>query len=190
MVAGTNGFVTAFVAGMAFGTVFPRHDDELLVFTQESGTLMSLLVWFIFGAVMLVPGLEGATWRDVLFAVLALTVARMAPVALSLGGMGLDRATVAFVGWFGPRGLASVVFGLLAVDSLAPADARVVLAAVTVTVALSVLLHGITASPLAARYGKVAARLHPEQPEHVCAPPVATRSLRRSLRRPPEQSPG
>ena len=59
VLAGTNGFVAAFVAGMAFGTVFPRHDDELLEFSQEAGTLMSLLVWFVFGAVMLVPGLDG-----------------------------------------------------------------------------------------------------------------------------------
>ena len=133
---------------------------------------MSLLVWFVFGAVMLVPGLDGATWRDLAFAVLALTVVRMLPVALSLVGAGLDRSTVAFVGWFGPRGLASVVFGLVAVDTLAPTEARVVLAAVTVTVALSVLLHGVTASPLAARYGRVAAAPAPrgtracERPPH------------------------
>ena len=140
---------------------------------------MSLLVWFVFGAVMLVPGLDRATWRDVVFAVLALTVVRMVPVALSLVGAGLDRSTVAFVGWFGPRGLASVVFGLITVDTLAPAEAKVVLAAVTVTVALSVLLHGVTASPLAARYGRVAARLHLEGPEHVSARPITTRSLQR-----------
>ena len=179
LLAGTNGFVAAFVAGMAFGSAFRRDVDERIEFSQEAGTLMSLLVWFIFGALMLVPGLEGATWRDVVFAVLALTVVRMVPVALSLVGAGLDRSTVAFVGWFGPRGLASVVFGLVAVDTLAPADAKVVLAAVTVTVALSVLLHGVTASPLAARYGTVTARLHSERPEHASARPLTTRSLGR-----------
>ena len=179
VLAGTNGFVAAFVGGMTFGTAFPRHDDELLEFSREAGTLMSLLVWFVFGAAMLVPGLDGATWRDVVFAVFALTVARMIPVALSLAGAGLDHKTVAFVGWFGPRGLASVVFALIAVDTLAAAEARIVLAAVTVTVAMSVLLHGITASPLAARYGRVADRLHPERPEHVSAPHLTTRSLRR-----------
>ena len=97
-------------------------------------------------------------WRDAVFALLALTVLRMVPVAIALAGTGLDRATVAFVGWFGPRGLASVVFGLIAVDSLAPSESKVVLGAVTLTVALSVLLHGVTASPLAARYGAYAAR--------------------------------
>jgi NhaP-type Na+/H+ or K+/H+ antiporter len=179
VLAGTNGFVAAFAAGMAFGTAFVRRGDEPLEFSEEAGTLMSLLVWFVFGAVMLVPGLEAATWRDVLFAVLALTVVRMVPVALSLAGAGLNWATVAFVGWFGPRGLASVVFGLIAVDTLAPTEARVVLAAVTVTVALSVLLHGVSASPLATRYGRVAARLHLEGPEHVSAGPITTRSLQR-----------
>ena len=151
LVAGTNGFIAAFIGGMAFGTV-DHHDDEYaLQFTEEIGLLLSLLVWFAFGAVMLVPGFEDAGWRDVVFALLALTVLRMAPVALALTRSGLDRATVAFVGWFGPRGLASVVFGLIAVDSLAPEESRVVLAAVTVTVALSVLLHGVSASPLASR---------------------------------------
>ena len=112
-----------------------------------------------------------------MFAVLALTVVRMVPVALALLGSGLDRTTVAFVGWFGPRGLASVVFTLIAVDTLDPTDARRVLSAVTVTVVLSVLLHGVTASPFAARYGTVAASLHAGRPEHTGAPAIPTRSL-------------
>jgi NhaP-type Na+/H+ or K+/H+ antiporter len=140
-------------------------------------------VWFVFGAVMLVPGLEDTGWKDVLFALLALTVLRMVPVALALAGTGLDRATVAFVGWFGPRGLASVVFGLLAVDEFEPSQSKAVLAAVTLTIALSVLLHGISASPLAARYGAYAsARLGAGHPAHGRAggpAPLATRRLRR-----------
>jgi NhaP-type Na+/H+ or K+/H+ antiporter len=143
------------------------------------GTLLSLLVWFVFGASMLVPGLQAAGWRDVVFALLALTVVRMVPVALALLGSGLDHATVAFIGWFGPRGLATVVFGLIAVDTLAAPEVHVVLASVTVTVAASVLLHGVTASPLAGRYGAFAQRFHPAGPEHTSAPPVPTRTLRR-----------
>jgi len=179
VVAGTNGFIAAFVAGMAFGTVDHHNDEAALQFTEEAGTLLSLLVWFIFGAVMLVPGLEDLGWRDVVFALLALTLLRMLPVAVALAGTGLDRGTVAFVGWFGPRGLASVVFGLIAVDSLAPSESKVVLAAVTLTVALSVLLHGISASPLAARYGAYASRLGPAGPEHTVAAPISTRTLHR-----------
>jgi NhaP-type Na+/H+ or K+/H+ antiporter len=140
--------------------------------------LLSLLVWFAFGAVMLVPGIEDADWRDVVFGLLALTVVRMVPVAIALAGSGLDRATVAFVGWFGPRGLASVVFGLIAVDALAPAEARLVLAVVVITVALSVLAHGVSASPLARLYGAHAKRLNPERPEHHAAPHVPVRDLR------------
>jgi NhaP-type Na+/H+ or K+/H+ antiporter len=194
-VAGVNGFVAAFVAGMAFGTVDHHNDEAVLAFTAEAGTLMSLLVWFLFGAVMLVPGLEDVGWRDVVFALLALTVLRMVPVAIALAGQGLDRATVAFIGWFGPRGLASVVFGLLAVDALEPSQSKVVLAAVTLTVALSVLLHGVTASPLAARYGNFSAARHPEEhPVHSREAPLAARSLRRvrsPLARPdPADGPG
>ncbi len=179
LVAGVNGFIAAFVGGMAFGAVDHHDDEAALRFTEEGGTLLSLLVWFAFGAVMLVPGLKDVTWRDVVFAVLALTVVRMLPVALALAGAGLDRSTVLFVGWFGPRGLASVVFGLIAVDSLAPEQSSLVLGAVTLTVALSVLLHGMSASPLAARYGAYAARLHPERPEHLAGPVLGTRTLRR-----------
>jgi sodium/hydrogen antiporter len=174
LLAGTNGFVAAFVGGMAFGTV--TTGSELQAFAEETGTLMSLLVWFFFGAVMIVPGFQAATWQDAVFAILALTVARMVPVGVALLGSGLDKTTVAFIGWFGPRGLASVVFGLIAVDSLAPSEAGLVLGAVTVTVTLSVLLHGVSASPLAERYGHVARRLPPGA-AHLTAAPMPTRRL-------------
>ena len=91
-VAGTNGFVAAFVGGMAFGTIDHHRDEAALHFTEQTGTLLSLVVWFTFGAIMLVPGLEDLDWRDVVFAVLALTAVRMIPVALSLVGSGLDRS--------------------------------------------------------------------------------------------------
>jgi sodium/hydrogen antiporter len=175
--AGTNGFVAAFIAGMSFGAVLPPDDPLTLGFTDDVGELLSLLVWFVFGATMIVPGFEHATWEDLVFAILALTLVRMIPVALALIGTGLDRTTVSFIGWFGPRGLASVVFTLIAVDTLSADEGNRILAAVTVTVALSVVLHGITASPLAARYGRFAATLHPDQPEHTDAPAIPTRSL-------------
>jgi NhaP-type Na+/H+ or K+/H+ antiporter len=181
LAANTNGFVAAFIAGMAFGTILGAT-DEVLGFTEDVGVLLSLLVWFAFGAVMLVPGLDAATWRDVAFAVLALTAVRMLPVAIALWGSHLDRATVAFIGWFGPRGLASVIFGLIAVDRLAPKDANLVLGAVVTTVALSVLAHGVTSSPLARRYGAFADRLHPARPEHLPTSQVAVRNLHTGAR--------
>jgi NhaP-type Na+/H+ or K+/H+ antiporter len=173
-----NGFIAAFVAGMAFGTVISGDDDDnLLQFTEGCGTLLSILVWFLFGAVMLVPGFQAAGWRVAVFAILALTAVRMVPVAICLTGSRLDRATVAFVGWFGPRGLATVVFGLIAVDALAPPESHLVLAVVTVTVTASVVLHGVTASSLAERYGRKARALDRDRPEHAPTEPVPTRQL-------------
>jgi NhaP-type Na+/H+ or K+/H+ antiporter len=170
-----NGFVAAFVAGMAFGSTVRHNHDDLVDFAEESGELLSLVVWLIFGAAMLVPGLEHATWGDLLFAVLALTVVRMLPVGLALVHSHLDRFTVGFIGWFGPRGLASVVFGLIAYDTLDPTDAARVLSVVTVTISLSVVAHGLSASPLAARYGAFTATLAGQQPEHVTTPVMRSR---------------
>ena len=126
--------------------------EKTLALTHQGAELLSLIVWFFFGAVM-VPTIADAGWRDLAFALLTLTVLRMAPVWLSLLGIGLDRATVAVIGWFGPRGLASVVFALLALGELAPADGDRVLVTITTVVALSVLLHGASAAPIAARFG-------------------------------------
>jgi NhaP-type Na+/H+ or K+/H+ antiporter len=121
-------------------------------YVEETGALVSLLVWLSFGAVAVVPAVQGLTWQTVLYAVLSLTLIRMAPVALSLTGAGLSRPAVAFVGWFGPRGLASVVFALLAQEDLGkPAGAAV--SVIAFTVLLSVVAHGLTADPLARRYG-------------------------------------
>jgi NhaP-type Na+/H+ or K+/H+ antiporter len=171
-----NGFVAAFIAGMAFGSVLRSDLEPMVAFAEETGGLMSLLVWLIFGAAMVVPGFEHATWPDYLFALLALTVVRMVPVALALVGSGLDRVTVGFIGWFGPRGLASVVFGLIAYDSLDPTDADRVLSVVTVTIALSVLAHGLSASPLAARYGAFSATLADQEAEHRRTPAMRVRA--------------
>jgi NhaP-type Na+/H+ or K+/H+ antiporter len=92
-------------------------------------------------------------WQLVLYAVLSLTVIRMVPVALALLGTGLDRATVGFLGWFGPRGLASVIFALLALEDL-DAAADEVVAVIGLTVVLSVICHGFSAAPLSHRYGR------------------------------------
>jgi sodium/hydrogen antiporter len=174
---GGNGFVGAFVAGMAFGSVASDDDAKETALATDVGELLSLLVWFLFGAVMVVPAINEATWRDGLYAILALTVVRMVPVAISLWRSGLNRRTVAFIGWFGPRGLASVVFALLAFDALAQSDRQIVLPAVSLTVLLSVLAHGLSASPLAGRYGEHATSLDRSRPEHQDTPGLPTRSV-------------
>ena len=152
-----NGFVAAFVGGLAFGTTGGRRGEPLMPFVEETGALVSLLVWLAFGAVLVVPAVEGLTWQIVLYALLSLTVIRMVPVAVALVGARLDRATVVLVGWFGPRGLASVVFALLALEELGHGVAGHAVAVITITVVLSVLVHGATADPLATRYAKRAA---------------------------------
>ena len=109
---GGNGFVAAFVAGLAFGSTHgaPRG---CCCTSSRPRSLFSVLVWLVFGAVLLPEAFGHFTWHTVVYAVLSLTVIRMVPVALCLIGSGLDARTVLFVGWFGPRGLASIIFGLL-----------------------------------------------------------------------------
>jgi NhaP-type Na+/H+ or K+/H+ antiporter len=148
-----NGFIAAFAGGLAFGAIGGRGAERLMPFVEETGALVSLLVWLAFGAVAVVPAFEGLTWENAVYAVLSLTVIRMAPVAVALAGARLGRAAVVFVGWFGPRGLASVVFALLALEELGEHAAGRAVAVIALTVLLSVVAHGATAEPLARRYG-------------------------------------
>jgi sodium/hydrogen antiporter len=147
-----NGFVAAFAGGIAFGHVAGRGGPREVFYVEQTAGLASLLVWMLFGAVA-VPLLYGRLdWRMLLYAVLSLTAVRMIPVALSLTGVHIGGRTVLFVGWFGPRGLASVIFALLAVEEVGQrADEAV--AVIVLTVLLSVVAHGLTAGPWAARYG-------------------------------------
>jgi NhaP-type Na+/H+ or K+/H+ antiporter len=92
------------------------------------------------------------TWQNAVYALLSLTVIRMIPVAISMLGSGGRRPTVAFLGWFGPRGLASIVFALLLVEEGGLPGDSVILTTTFVTVGLSVLAHGVSAAPLAGRY--------------------------------------
>ena len=122
---GVNYFVAAFVAGLAFRTGVGHDDEEVTELPELLGQVLALAVWFVFGAGLLWPGLELVDWRIAVYAVLSLTVVRMAPVAISMTGAGYGRPATAFIGWFGPRGLASVVFGLLIIEELPADDPRV-----------------------------------------------------------------
>jgi NhaP-type Na+/H+ or K+/H+ antiporter len=147
-----NGFIAAFTAGLGFAAA-AGPAARYVPFVEETGTLVSLLVWLLFGAIAVVPAFEELSWQAVVYAALSLTVIRMVPVALALTGSHLGHATAAFVGWFGPRGLASVVFGLLALETLGEAAARPATTVIAFTVLLSVVAHGLTADPLANRFG-------------------------------------
>ncbi|GAA2140303.1 cation:proton antiporter [Arthrobacter humicola] len=161
LAVGGNGFVAAFCGGLAFGTCAGQRAPAELVFVEQMGGLVSLLVWLAFGAITIPTMLAHFVPLTIVYAVLSLTVVRMLPVALASLGTGLDRRTVLFVGWFGPRGLASLVFALLALEALGPASDQAV-AVIAATVLLSVLAHGFSAAPLAARYGRAAAAAGPE----------------------------
>ena len=156
-----SGFIAAWVGGFAFGFALRRHriggekesPDRTAEFAENLGGLLASMSLLVFGAVLLGPALEHLTWRIVLYAVLSLTVVRMVPVVLSLVGSGLRTPTIAYIGWFGPRGLASVILALLVVEEHVP-GVELLGRVVAVTVGLSVLLHGISAVALAERYGR------------------------------------
>ncbi len=152
--AGGNPFVAAFVGGLAFGATARADTVEYVELTEVSGALLSLVLWFIFGAGFVVPAFEHLDARIVLYALASLTVVRMVPVAIALMGSGQDRATTMFIGWFGPRGLASVIFALLVVEELGGTDPHVVVAVdtIAITIVFSVIAHGITARPMTTRY--------------------------------------
>ena len=186
-----NGFVSSFVAGLVFGAATKGAMRAPTEFADRAGLFLSLLVWAIFGSVFAGPVLAlGLHLRPILFALLSLTVIRMLPVAISLLGSGLRRDTVAFIGWFGPRGLASVVFTLLAYDALR--DARLPtgpLVEVTVwTILLSVVLHGITGRPFSRAYAARIAAARPRPMEARSAPEPRVR--RRTVGHGPGPGPG
>lgn len=175
--ASGNGFVGAFVGGLAFGAV--RHETNDVALVANCGSLLSLIVWLSFGS-WVVTVLENAQWQVVVFALLALTVVRMVPVAFALFGTKLGSATVGIVGWFGPRGLATIVFALLAADALPGSQAELILSATATVVLGSVVLHGVTAGPLARWYSKQGVHAQPDHPVHRDVDVMPTRTFRHS----------
>jgi NhaP-type Na+/H+ or K+/H+ antiporter len=150
---GGSGFIAAFTAGATFGSLRRDRGGEVERLIEELGGVLTAITFIVFGAVMLGPALEHLSAAVVAYAVVSLTVVRMLPVAVAMVGTGARRQTVLFVGWFGPRGLASIVFGLLVIEQGQLAQAGIILQATAITVGLSVLAHGATAAPLARRYG-------------------------------------
>ena len=156
---GGNGFIAAFLGGLVFGNTIRHPCSFLFEFMETEGQLLMLVTFLVFGAALLPEGLAHLTPATLLYAVLSLTVIRMLPVAISLVGAGLRPPTYLFLGWFGPRGLASILFVLLILEEAEVVHRDELLAITVVTVALSALLHGLTAAPLASRYAKLVARM-------------------------------
>jgi NhaP-type Na+/H+ or K+/H+ antiporter len=150
---GGSGFISAFVGGMIFGWLHRRFKAEVGYLIDELGALFAAVTFIVFGAVLLEPSLQHLSWAIAGYALLSLTVVRMLPVALAMTGTHARRPTIGFLGWFGPRGLASIVFAVLVVEERGtlPHESTI-LTTIYATIGLSVLLHGVSAAPLARRY--------------------------------------
>ena len=156
---GGNGFISAFVAGLTFGNTLQQKCQFLYEFAESEGQILVLLTFTAFGAAMIPQAVETVTLHHLMFAVLALTIMRMLPIHVSLIGTGIKPVTSAFLGWFGPRGLASVLFVLLILEESNVAHESSIFTIVMITVALSVLLHGISAGPAARWFGATSKRM-------------------------------
>ncbi|MEH6616515.1 MAG: cation:proton antiporter [Porticoccus sp.] len=152
---GGSGFIGAFVGGMLFGALIKNHEakEELLAGAEGVGNLMSLLTWFVFGALAFGKGLQDVSWQVILYAALSLTIVRVLPVLVCLVGIKMRFDSKMFLGWFGPRGLASIVFVVIVLEENLP-GADTLVAVVTWTVVLSIIAHGVSAVPFANKYAK------------------------------------
>ena len=150
---GGSGFIAAFVGGLSFSVIRGRVGGDVSHLAEQLGDLSSAVTFIVFAAVMLGPALGHLSWLVLAYAVVSLTAVRMLPVAVSLLGTHARGPTVAFMGWFGPRGLASIVFSILILEQPRPLPHQdVLMTTALVTIGLSALAHGLTAAPLAERY--------------------------------------
>ncbi len=158
---GGSGFIAAFVAGFCFGWLYRDTEEDATYVLGRLGDLTNAAIFLIFGAAILGPALAELTWSAAVYGVLSLTVVRMAPVAVSLLGTRARWRTVGFVGWFGPRGLASIVFTVIVLEDGSLPHVRTITVAVVFTILLSVVAHGLSAKPLTDRYARWY-RAHPD----------------------------
>ena len=172
---GGNGFIAAFTAGLAFGHLAREQCSGIQDFTEDEGELLSALTFIIFGAVLAGPALASVSWQILVYAALSLTVVRIAPVVLALTGTRTLIETRFFAGWFGPRGLASILFALIVLEQLDSPQTDLIFDTAIWTVLVSVFVHGLTASiwvtHLSARLGTAPTT----QPELAPAPEMPTR---------------
>jgi len=153
---GGSGFIAAFVGGLLFGAMTKERKHVLLLAAEGTGETVALVTWVVFGAVIIGHTIDQIMWDAMLYAILSLTVIRMLPVVLTLTGTGMSMGEKLFIGWFGPRGMASIVFGVIVLQADLPGE-EVLRQTVMYTIVLSILAHGLTANPLiAALTGKKA----------------------------------
>lgn len=160
---GGNGFIASFIFGLVSGNLFDPPDGETIYdFAKVEYTGLLLMVYLFFGMVMLLPALENINFTTILYAILSLTIVRMLPVAISLIGTKLRPITVLFIGWFGPRGIASILYFLTVMARHDIEGVDVIYEVVMITVFISVMTHGLSAAPLANWYGKRISALEKE----------------------------
>ncbi len=169
---GGNGFIATFVAGLSLGTVARDACSHIEEFTEDAAQLLATVAFIVFGAIVVGPALPELDWRVALYAVGSLVLVRPVAIALSLVGSGLRPQTVGFFGWFGPRGLASILFGISAVEHAHDVDLGPVFTVMSWTVLLSIVAHGLTATPGASAYGRWWRTKGPEAHDMVEAAPM------------------
>jgi len=175
---GGNGFIAAFTAGLTLGNTSKTVCACLYEFGEAEGQLLTLITFMIFGAFMVLPELSNINWQIILYGALSLTMIRMIPVALSLIGVGLKLPTMLFLGWFGPRGIASILFALLILEESGITNGNEIFSVIMVTVLFSVFTHGLTSVPLSNWYARKIERLKHTQkeiPEHINVKEMPTR---------------
>lgn len=159
---GGSGFIAAFAGGLLFGSLAGRVRDRYLRAAEGIGDTLALVTWVIFGAAVVGQSLPHFSWTIALYALMALTLFRMVPVFFVITGTGLNTEGKLFVGWFGPRGLASIVFAVIVLDAKLPNSGPIAMTAAC-TIILSILLHGISANPWAAGFGSRNQPAHPQE---------------------------
>ena len=164
---GGSGFIAAFVAGLAFRGAIGRDPEDVNRLTEEVGSVLNGVTFVLFGAILLEPALGELSWELALYAVLSLTLVRIIPVVIAMVDSHARLPTIGFLGWFGPRGLASIVFAVIVIEESQLPHEQLLAVAVYLTVGLSVLAHGLSAAPLADRYADWFAQQSDEE-----APPM------------------
>ncbi len=174
-VMGGNGFIAAFVAGLAFSHIAREQCKNVQDFTEDEGELLGSITFLVFGAVLAAPVLGSLTWQIALYVALSLTVVRMAPVLIALAWSRTRFETRLFIGWFGPRGLASILFALLVFEQLSGTVAETVFTVAVWTILVSVFAHGVTASPWTSRLARRLGAAPASAPEMVEVHEMPTR---------------
>lgn len=150
---GGSGFIAAFVGGLFIGHRLGEHKHAYMDSCEGYGDLLSVVIWMVFGATLMPILPELLHWQYWLYAIASLTLLRIVPVWLSLIGTGLKPELKLFIGWFGPRGLASIVFAVMVLQNEPSLiGQRPIIATVLCTIILSVILHGLTANPWVERF--------------------------------------